>query len=64
MLYFEVVRSSNLANTFYDLFRQAYIDGSCFVDRINCNLVIPINRQMQSDGVSDFYFDVALTLSK
>ena len=42
----------------------AYIDGSCSVDRINCSLVIPINRQMQSDGVSDIYFNVALTLSK
>ena len=40
------------------------IDGSHSVDRINCSLVIPINRQMQSDGVSDIYFDVALILSK
>ena len=42
----------------------SYIDDSCFVDRINCSLVIPINIQMQSDGVSDIYFDVALVLSK
>ena len=40
------------------------IDGSCAVDRINWSLVIPINRQMQSDGDSDVYFDVELILSK
>ena len=27
-----------------------YIDGSCSVDRINCSLVIPVNRQRQSEG--------------
>ena len=43
---------------------NVYIDGSCSVDRINCSLVFPINRQMQSDGVSDVYFDVAFILSK
>ena len=32
------------------------IDGSRSVDRINCGLVIPINRQMQSDGESDVYY--------
>ena len=42
----------------------ANIDGSCSVDRINCSLVIPINRQMQSDGVSDVSFNVVLILSK
>ena len=39
-----------------------YKDGSCSFDRINCSLVIPINRQMQSDGDSDVYFDVELIL--
>ena len=32
--------------------------------RINCSLVIQINRQMQSDVVSEVYFDVELVLSK
>ena len=41
-----------------------FTDGSCSVDCINCGLVIPINRQMRSDGVSDIYFNVALTLSE
>ena len=36
-LYFEVVRLSNLDNTFYDLFRHAYIDGSRAVCRIGLN---------------------------
>ena len=27
--------------------KQTCIDGSCSVDRINCSLVIPINRQRQ-----------------
>ena len=40
------------------------LDGSHSVDRINWSLVIPVNRQVQSDGVSDVYFDVALILSK
>ena len=44
--------------------QKIYIGGSCYVDHILCCLVIPINRQMQSDGVSDVYFDVALILSK
>ena len=26
-----------------------YIDGSCDVDRVNCSLVTPVSRQMQSD---------------
>ena len=43
---------------------EEYIDSSCSVDHINCSLLIPINRQMQSDGVSDVYFDVAVILSK
>ena len=38
----------------------SFIDGSSSVGRINCSLVIPINRQMQNDG----YFAVALILSK
>ena len=29
---------------------KKYINGSCSVDRINCSLVIPVNRQRQSDG--------------
>ena len=40
------------------------IDGSRSFVHINCSLVIPINRQMQSDGDSDVYFDVELILSK
>ena len=32
------------------------IDGSHSVDHINCSLVIPVNRQVQSDGVSDNNF--------
>ena len=35
--------------------KNVYIDGSYSVVRINCSLVIPVNRQMQSDGVSDIY---------
>ena len=27
-----------------------YIDGSCSVEPIKCSLVIPVNRQRQSDG--------------
>ena len=37
-----------------------YLNGSCSVDLVNCSLVIPINRQMQSD----IYLDVVLSLSK
>ena len=33
--YFKVVRSSDLDNTFYDLFCHAYIDGSRAVYCIN-----------------------------
>ena len=29
---------------------MAYIDGYCSVDHINCSLVIPVNRQRQSDS--------------
>ena len=32
---------------------ELFIDGSCAVDRINCILVTPVIRQMQSD----VYFD-------
>ena len=33
--------------------RFRYIDGCCSVDRINCSLVTPVNRQRQSEG---FFF--------
>ena len=38
-----------------------YIDGSRSVGCISCSLVSPINRQRQTDSVSDVYFDVAVT---
>ena len=34
---------------------STYTDGSCSVDHINCSLVIPIKRQMQSGGVTDVH---------
>ena len=46
------------------LMQEAYIDGSRSVDRTNCSLVSPVNRQRQGDGISDAYFDVAMILSK
>ena len=42
----------NISSIFID---QVYIDGSCSGDPINCSLVSPINKQMQSDSVSDIY---------
>ena len=33
-----------------------YIDGSCSVDCINCSLVSPVSRQMQSDGFILFIY--------
>ena len=41
--------------SFRILIINSYKDGTCSVDLINCSLVIPINREMQSDGVSDVY---------
>ena len=38
--------------------------SSCSVDRINCSLVIPVNRQRQSDGYQCHLFNVAVILSK
>ena len=35
--------------------RCLYIDHSCAVDRINCSLVTPLNRQTQSDSWSDVF---------
>ena len=44
---------------------KSLIDGSCSVDQINCSLVIPINRQMQSDdGVSDVLFRCCIDIVK
>ena len=54
----------SLRPTGWRIENRLYIDGSRSVGGINCSLVIPINRQMQSDGDSDVYFDVELMLSK
>ena len=32
------------------LIPRTYIDGSFAVDCINCSIVTPVSRQMQSDG--------------
>ena len=35
---------------------MSYIDGSCAVDCINCSLVTPVSRLMQSDGYQCCFF--------
>ena len=44
-------------------YKVTYIVGSCAVDCINCSLVTPANRQMQSDSWSDVYFNIQLQIS-
>ena len=39
---------------------EKYIDGSLSVVRINCSLVIPINRQMQSTAILMFILILSL----
>ena len=34
----------------FDQNNDSFKDGSCSVDRINCSLVIVVNRQRQRDG--------------
>ena len=37
-------------NSKLQLILLVLIDGSCAIDRINCSLVTPVNRQTQSGG--------------
>ena len=60
---FETSSSSNLINTFNDLFLHTYLDGCQAVVRINCSLVTPVKDKCKVTVISDVYFDVARILS-